>query len=74
MTAEKLDPEKTEYTVVIDHEEIYSIWLTDREIPDYWKTVGFEGTKQECQDYIEEVWTDMRPLSLRTRLEEADKQ
>ncbi len=61
------------YKVVINHEEQYSIWFADREVPAGWKEVGKSGTKQECLDYIEEVWTDMRPLSLRKRMEEMEK-
>ncbi len=57
--------DKRTYKVVVNHEEQYSIWLADREIPLGWKAVGKSGTKQECLDYIEEVWTDMRPLSVR---------
>ena len=59
------------YRVVINHEEQYSIWPADRETPQNWQDSGMSGTKQECFDYIEEVWTDMRPLSLR---EKNDKQ
>ena len=61
------------FTVVINHEEQYSIWPADRENPLGWNDVGKEGTKQECLDYIEEVWTDMRPLSLRKKMEEDEK-
>ncbi len=64
----------TVYTVVINHEEQYSIWQADREIPMGWKAVGKTGNKQECLDYIEEVWTDMRPLSLRKQMEEEGTQ
>lgn len=65
------DDDDRRYTVVINHEEQYSIWPEDREIPLGWKSVGKSGTKQECLDHIEEVWTDMRPLSLRKKMEEA---
>ena len=65
--------EKRRYNVVINHEEQYSIWPVEREIPDGWKAVGKEGTKAECLEYIEEVWTDMRPLSLRKFMEEQEK-
>jgi MbtH protein len=58
------------FQVVINHEEQYSIWPLGREIPLGWKAVGKEGPKAECLAYIEEVWTDMRPLSLRKKLEE----
>ncbi len=60
--------------VVINHEEQYSIWFADRELPIGWKEVGVEGKKQECLDHIEQVWTDMRPLSLRKQMEEMEKQ
>jgi MbtH protein len=61
----------TIYRVVVNHEEQYSIWAADRELPLGWKDVGKEGPKAECLQYIEEVWTDMRPLSLRKKMEEA---
>lgn len=64
------DEDNTEYIVVINHEEQYSIWLKERECPLGWKAEGFSGTKSECLDHIEKVWTDMRPLSLRKKLEE----
>lgn len=67
------DEDDTTYTVVINHEEQYSIWPTNRELPLGWNEVGKSGTKQECLDYIEEVWTDMRPLSLRKKMEEMEK-
>jgi MbtH protein len=59
----------TRYKVVINHEEQYSIWPAGREVPLGWKEVGKEGLKEECLAYIEEVWTDMRPLSLRKKME-----
>ncbi|MFN6562975.1 MAG: MbtH family protein [Nostoc sp. ChiSLP01] len=60
----------TIYKVVVNHEEQYSIWPSDRENPIGWKEVGKNGLKQECLDYIKEVWTDMRPLSLRKKMQE----
>ena len=63
----------TVYKVVINHEEQYSIWPADRENPLGWKDAGFSGIKQECLDYIKEVWTDMRPLSLRKKMEEHER-
>ena len=66
------DEDTRTYTVVISDEEQYSIWLADREIPQGWRTVGRTGPKAECLSYIESVWTDMRPLSLRKWLDERD--
>jgi MbtH protein len=58
------------YKVVINHEEQYSIWPVNRENPWGWFDVDKRGTKQECLDYIQQAWTDMRPRSLRQRMEE----
>lgn len=59
------------YKAVVNHEEQYSIWPADRDNPLGWRDAGKTGTKQECLDYIAEVWTDMRPLSLRKSMEAA---
>ncbi|PGC13623.1 MbtH family protein [Bacillus toyonensis] len=57
----------TIYTVVVNHEMQYSIWRKEKELPLGWEEVGFSGEKEECLDFIEKEWTDMRPLSLRDR-------
>jgi MbtH protein len=57
------------YRVVLNHEEQYSIWLSGRDLPPGWHADGFEGSKEECLAHIDEVWTDMRPASLRRRME-----
>ena len=62
--------DNTIYNVVMNHEEQYSIWPAERENPRGWTTVGKTGPKDECLAYIKEVWTDMRPLSLRQRMAE----
>ncbi len=59
------------YKVVVNHEEQYSIWFDDRDIPAGWRDVGVTGSKAECLAHIEKVWTDMRPLSLRKEMGEA---
>ncbi|RSN29149.1 MbtH family protein [Amycolatopsis sp. WAC 04169] len=58
------------YRVVVNHEEQYSIWPVDRDMPAGWRAEGKEGTRAECLSHIGEVWTDMRPLSLRKRMEQ----
>jgi MbtH protein len=60
----------TLYKVVVNHEEQYSIWPVDRENPLGWRDAGKTGSQAECLAYIKEVWTDMRPLSLRKRMAE----
>ena len=57
------------YKAVLNHEEQYSIWPAHRENPLGWRDAGKTGTKQECLDYIAQVWTDMRPLSVRLQME-----
>jgi MbtH protein len=59
------DDDNTLYTVVVNHEEQYSIWPAGRELPLGWASAGFSGTKSQCLQFIQEVWTDMRPKSLR---------
>jgi MbtH protein len=53
------------YVVVVNDEEQYSVWFADRELPAGWRPGDASGSKAECLAYIERVWTDMRPLSLR---------
>jgi MbtH protein len=64
-------PDATVYRVVVNHEEQYSIWPTDREIPNGWRDAGRSGSRDECLAHIREVWTDMRPLSLRRAMSQA---
>ncbi|MFI1016462.1 MbtH family protein [Streptomyces sp. NPDC020965] len=63
------DDDDREYTVVINDEEQYSIWPKGRDIPAGWHEVGAAGSKDTCLQYIKEVWTDMRPKSLRERMD-----
>jgi MbtH protein len=68
-TADREDT--TIYKVVINHEEQYSIWPAHRENPLGWNDARKTGLKSECLDYIQDVWNDMRPLSLRKKMEES---
>ncbi len=63
--------DNTIYKVVVNHEEQYSIWRADRENPLGWRDDGKVGPKAECLEHIKEVWTDMRPLSLRKAMDGA---
>ena len=58
------------YRVVVNGEEQYSLWPSDRDLPLGWRDAGKQGTREECLAFIQEVWTDMRPLSLRKKMEE----
>jgi MbtH protein len=66
--------DKTVYKVVVNHEEQYSIWPFERGNPLGWQDAGKSGLKSECLAYIKEVWTDMRPLSLRKYMKEHAKE
>jgi MbtH protein len=57
--------ENSNFVVVVNHEEQYSIWPDYKAIPAGWREAGKSGKKDECLQWIDEVWTDMRPLSLR---------
>lgn len=67
------EDDKTIYQVVLNHEEQYSIWPADRDNPLGWRNAGKSGLKDECLAYIEEIWTDMRPLSLRKKMAKVEK-
>jgi MbtH protein len=68
------DRDDIQFQVVVNHEEQYSIWPDYKAIPEGWRAVGKSGLKQDCLAYIDEVWTDMRPLSLRQQMAEAAAQ
>ncbi|CAM5575097.1 MbtH family protein [Kitasatospora aureofaciens] len=66
-----MDGEAQSYVVVLNDEEQYSIWPADRDLPLGWRGADVSGSKAECLAHIGEVWTDMRPLSLRQAVEQA---
>ncbi len=63
------DENDGEWLVVMNHEEQYSIWPADRELPAGWNAEGTRGAREACLDHIEKVWTDMRPKSVREAME-----
>lgn len=63
------DEDEIRYDVVVNHEEQYSIWPSDRDLPAGWRREGTAGTKDQCLSHIETVWTDMRPLSVRQAMD-----
>lgn len=70
MSGDDLEDERI-YKVVVNHEEQYSIWPVDKKNALGWRDAGKSGRKEECLAHIKEVWTDMRPLSLRKKMGEA---
>ena len=65
--------EDATYRVVLNHEEQHSIWPARQELPLGWWAEGFEGTREACLGHIRQVWTDMRPLSLRNALADLER-
>jgi MbtH protein len=59
------------FKVVVNHEEQYSLWPSERALPLGWVDAGYSGTKEECLAHIEQVWQDMRPRSVRERIASA---
>ena len=68
------DPSAEIYLVVTSEEGRYSIRPEYKDIPWGWKAEGTKGTKKECLDHIETVWTDMRPLSLQRQMDDESQQ
>ncbi|MET8723843.1 MbtH family protein [Streptomyces misionensis] len=56
------------YVVVVNSEEQYSVWPQGRELPAGWRETGERGSRKSCLAHIDEVWTDMRPLTLRREM------
>ncbi|WP_064684068.1 MbtH family protein [Rhizobium bangladeshense] len=65
---DNLEPRDNLWIVVFDTERHYSVWPQDKRIPASWEAVGFAGSRQECLAHIREIWTDPRPLSLRSAM------
>ncbi|SCB33740.1 MbtH family protein [Cupriavidus alkaliphilus] len=63
------DRDDATFLVLVNHEEQYSIWPDYKAVPGGWREAGFSGNRQACLDYIERIWVDMRPLSLRRFME-----
>jgi MbtH protein len=62
------DDDGRRWVVVANDEDQHSIWEAGREPPPGWRVVGVEGRRDECLSHIENVWTDMRPRSLREQM------
>lgn len=72
-TSYDFENEEAVFKVLVNHEEQYSLWPADLPVPGGWTETGQKGPKAECDEYIERVWTDMRPKSLRDWMEGKDQ-
>lgn len=62
------DGHEAQFKVVVNDEEQYSVWPAARPNPAGWSDEGTSGSKQDCVEHIDQVWTDLRPRSLRDRM------
>lgn len=53
------------WRVVVNGEEQYSLWPLDKDLPLGWQEAGKQGSEEACLAFIKEVWTDLRPRSVR---------
>ncbi|WP_308013832.1 MbtH family protein [Streptantibioticus parmotrematis] len=58
------DDDSARFVVVVNEERQYSLWPATSEVPAGWEVARPEGSRQECLDFVEANWTDMRPASL----------
>ncbi|MFF5973415.1 MbtH family protein [Streptomyces sp. NPDC012769] len=65
------EDEAGRYLVLVNEEGQHSLWPAFAEVPDGWTVALTEGTRRECLDHIERTWTDMRPRSLVTAMDDA---
>ncbi|MEV5602555.1 MbtH family NRPS accessory protein [Streptomyces sp. NPDC052299] len=56
------------YLVAVNDEEQHALWPAETPLPAGWRAEGFSGTEEECVAHVDQVWPDIRPLSLRRRL------
>ncbi|NKQ23129.1 MbtH family protein [Streptomyces galbus] len=52
------------FLVLVNEEGQHSLWPSFAEVPAGWTVVLGPSDRQTCLAYVEEHWTDMRPLSL----------
>jgi MbtH protein len=64
VTTNPFEDPAASYLVLVNEEGQYSLWPVFADVPGGWEVVFGEAARQECLDFIERSWTDMRPKSL----------
>lgn len=64
------DPDGT-YLVLVNDEHQHSLWPAFADVPAGWTVVSGPSPRQDCLDYVETHWTDMRPRSLIEAMDDA---
>src|ERR1700744_2500427 len=70
MATNPFEDADAKYFVLINDEGQHSLWPIFADVPDGWEVIFGEDGRQECLDFIEKNWTDMRPKSLIKAMEE----
>ncbi|GHC74691.1 MbtH family protein [Streptomyces alboflavus] len=65
MSSNPFDDADGQFYVLVNDEEQHSLWPSFTEVPAGWRVAFGEAGRQECLDYVEQNWTDLRPKSLR---------
>ena len=64
------DDENGTFFVLVNDEGQYSLWPDFIDVPAGWHVTGPKGNRAVCLSWIDETWTDMRPLSLVRQMDE----
>ncbi|NEC91733.1 MbtH family NRPS accessory protein [Streptomyces sp. SID12501] len=67
MTTNPFEDDSADYLVLVNNEQQHSIWPSGLGIPIGWTAVCEARPRQECLEYVETHWTDMRPAGIRGR-------
>ena len=67
------DDGEGEFLVLVNHENQHSLWPSFKKVPDGWNAVGPRGNRNECLEWIEANWRDMRPKSLAAKMDGAPR-
>jgi uncharacterized protein YbdZ (MbtH family) len=68
VSSNPFDDENGTFFVLVNDEEQHSLWPTFKEVPQGWRIAFGEASRQDCLDYVDQHWTDLRPKSLRERM------
>ena len=69
MSTNPFDDENGTFLVLVNDEDQHSLWPAFADVPAGWRKVFGEASRVDCLAYVEEHWTDIRPKSLRERLD-----
>ncbi|MFC5184127.1 MbtH family protein [Actinomadura harenae] len=71
--ANPFDDENGTFLALTNDEGQYSLWPSFAEVPQGWTIAHGEDSRAVCLEFIEQNWTDMRPLSLVEEMRQYEK-